>query len=299
MIRYDKCPVCQSTGINKILTAKDHTVSGELYEIWQCAHCSLRFTQDVPEAINIGKYYRSENYISHTETNKGVINWLYLRVRKLTLSTKKNFIEKQTGTNSGSILDIGAGTGAFLDHMKKSGWEVEGVEPDTGAIKRANLQYGLNLKSSSALFDIKENTFIAITLWHVLEHVHDLHGYIHQLKKILKPGGKIVIAVPNYTSYDAMYYGADWAAYDVPRHLYHFSPACMLELANIHKLSIRVLQPMWFDSFYVSMLSEKYKTGRSNIIKGFFHGLRSNMKALRNRRKASSIIYVMDDQLPA
>lgn len=293
MIRYQRCPLCDSTGIHKVLTAKDHTVSGESFDIWQCAHCSLRFTQDVPGPEQIGGYYQSEKYISHSETSKGIINWLYLRVRRFTLSSKRKFIEEFTGIKNGSLIDVGAGAGAFLHHMKQSGWTVEGVEPDSQAIGRAAEQYGLKLKPSDELFNFPDEHFDAVTLWHVLEHVHDLHGYIQQLKKICKPGGRIFIAVPNYTSYDAEHYSSSWAAYDVPRHLYHFSPAAMHELMHRHGCVIEKTQPMWFDSFYVSMLSEKYKTGHSNLFKGFWTGFKSNSKALSNRRKASSVIYVI------
>lgn len=293
MIRYERCPVCDSTGIHHVFDAKDYTVTSESFGIWQCANCSLRFTQNIPGIEDIGRYYRSENYISHTETSKGLVNWLYLRVRKYTLSSKRKFIEDEGGVKKGSLLDIGAGTGAFVHHMKTNSWNVEGVEPDGGAIERASREYQLSLKPSSALFTFNNQSFDAVTMWHVLEHVHDLHGYIMQIKKIIKPGGTIFIAVPNYTSYDAEYYRSSWAAYDVPRHLYHFSPASMHELMKKHGLVVKKMQPMWFDSFYVSLLSEKYSTGSASIIKGFWKGLRSNMKAFSNKRRASSIIYVI------
>ena len=304
MIIYQRCPVCDSTGIQKFLTATDHTVSKEPFEIWQCAHCSLRFTQNIPEQHDIGRYYQSDEYISHTETNKGIINRLYLWVRQLTLRSKQKFIEEKAGMKKGRLLDVGAGTGAFVHHMQKAGWQVTGLEPDATAIGRAQSQYGLNLRPVDSLFALPAASFDVITMWHVLEHIHDLHGYIEQLKKLLKPSGKLFIAVPNYTSRDAGQYRAYWAAYDVPRHLYHFSPAAMQALMNRHHLKIRGLQPMWFDSFYVSMLSEKYKTGSAGLIKGFFSGLRSNVRALSNRRKASSIIYVISsgplpEEIPA
>lgn len=293
MIRYQNCPICDSAGIQQVFTAKDNTVSSESFGIWQCAHCSLRFTQEVPEPGEIGRYYKSENYISHSETNKGIVNWLYLRVRKLTLSSKRNFIEEETGIKKGRLLDIGAGAGAFVHHMKEHDWKAEGVEPDSQAIERAKHQYNIQLQPSSHLFSLEPEIFDAITMWHVLEHVHDLHGYIRHIKSICKPEGKIFIAVPNYTSYDADHYESSWAAYDVPRHLYHFSPASMQELMKRHQCKIEKIQPMWFDSFYVSLLSEKYKRGRSDLLKGFWYGLRSNMKALSNKRRASSIIYVI------
>ena len=299
MISYNSCPVCDSSGIQQVLVATDHTVSGEPFSIWQCANCSLRFTQNVPEPAEIGRYYKSEEYISHSETSKGIVNWLYLRVRKFTLSSKRNFIEVETRIKKGNLLDVGAGAGAFVHHMKENGWRVEGVEPDPQAIERAKQQYGINLKPSPEIFSYQPSTFDAVTMWHVLEHVHELHEYIKHIKSICKPTGKIFVAVPNFTSFDADHYGSAWAAYDVPRHLYHFSPASMHELMRRHRCVIEKIQPMWFDSFYVSLLSEKYKTGRSNLLSGFWYGLRSNIKALYNRRKASSLIYVISPYVPA
>ncbi len=300
MIRYQQCPVCDSAGIHKVLKARDHTVSGNAFEIWQCANCSLRFTQDAPGPNEIGAYYKSDNYISHTEISKGIINRLYLFVRSFTLSSKRKFIEQETGLKKGSLLDLGAGTGAFLDHMQQAGWVVQGLEPDEQAVSRAHSRYGLDLKPTRELYALAHSSFDAITLWHVLEHLHELHDTLSQLKKLLKPGGKLFIAVPNYTSMDAERYGAWWAAYDVPRHLYHFSPASMKVLMDRHGLTIQRLQPMWFDSFYVSLLSEKYKSGFPNLFNGFLHGIRSNSKALSNKRRASSVIYVLTaGHLPA
>jgi len=293
MIHYRTCPVCDSEKIQRILTAIDYTVSHQEFEIWQCAHCSLRFTQDIPSAEQIGKYYQSEEYISHSETSKGLVNWLYLKVRKFTLTGKRKIIESETGIKNGTILDVGAGTGAFLHHMKSSGWAVQGVEPDAKAIQRAASQYHLQLQPAESLFQLPQSAFDAITLWHVLEHVHELHNYVSELKNLLKPGGKLFIAVPNYTSLDAHHYQEHWAAYDVPRHLYHFSPAAMQQLMSMHGMAIQKIIPMWFDSFYVSLLSEKYQKSSLALVRGFISGTRSNSKAFSNRRKASSVIYVV------
>ncbi len=294
MIHYDFCPACGSASIHKALCATDHTVSGNSFEVWQCAGCSLRFTQNVPTEDQIGKYYRSEDYISHTESRKGLINRLYLLVRRFTLRTKRRFVSRETGLQKGRLLDIGAGTGAFLHTMRGAGWEVTGVEPDSGAIHRAEEAYGIQLQPSEQLFSLPENHYDAVTLWHVLEHVHQLHRYLEQIKKSCRPGAKIFIAVPNYTSLDAERYGAAWAAYDVPRHLYHFSHAAMDALMKRHGLRISRIQPMWFDSFYVSLLSEKYRSGRPRLIAGCITGLRSNLKAISRPRRASSLIYVIE-----
>lgn len=268
-------------------------VSQELFTIWQCGECSLRFTQDVPDKESIGPYYKSEDYISHTDTDKGLVNKLYRQVRSFTLKQKADLIRRQTSMQTGSLLDVGSGTGAFLNAMKTAGWKVTGVEPDGGARAVAKKQYGIDTMAAENLFDLPASSFDAITLWHVLEHVHELHGYIEQLKSLLKPSGKIFIAVPNYQSADADIYRLKWAAYDVPRHLYHFSTVAMEALIQKHGMKIETKIPMWFDSFYISMLSSKYKNGKTNWIGAGIAGLRSNFNALLDKRKCSSLIYVI------
>ena len=270
---------------------RDNTVSKEIFEIWQCASCTLRFTQDAPGENEIAPYYKSETYISHSNSSKGFVNSIYLFVRRFTLRSKRKLIERVTGLKKGTILDVGAGTGAFLREMQKAGWYVEGVEPDSEAIKKAASLHGIIVKKSDELFQLTENGYDVITLWHVLEHVHQLHEYIEQLKLLCKPKGRIFIAVPNYTSNDGEHYGSAWAAYDVPRHLYHFSPAAMNTLMDEHGFKIENMHPMWLDSFYVSMLSEKYKQSSLQLLKGFWNGFESNSKAIRNKRRFSSIIY--------
>ena len=292
MIEYKGCPLCKSGNIFPALSAEDFTVSHEVFEIWECHDCTLRFTQKVPGPEEIGKYYQSENYISHSDTSTGLINNLYHRVRKKTLIRKKKLMETFTGQKTGSILDVGCGTGAFLHTMKEAGWDVTGLEPDENAAKKAKELYGIEPLKAEEIYNLSPASFDAITMWHVLEHVHDLHGYMQKLKSLLKPGGKLFIAVPNYTSYDAGKYKQFWAAYDVPRHLYHFSPKSMKELFTLHGLQVEKLLPMWFDSFYVSMLSEQYQNGKPNALKGGITGGVSNIKAMGNPEKCSSVIYV-------
>ena len=292
-VHYTSCPVCKSGDINPLLTVTDYTVSQEDYTIWQCGHCSLRFTQDVPSADAIAPYYKSPDYISHTNTSEGLINKLYQSVRKYTLQKKAKFIASQTGVIGGKLLDVGCGTGGFLNVMRKEGWEVLGLEPDEEARELARKLYRLTVFEASQLNQLPAGSFDAITLWHVLEHVHDLHPYIEQLKGLLKPTGKLFIAVPNYQSLDAQIYRRDWAAYDVPRHLYHFTPQSMANLVKAHGLSIKARQPMWFDAFYISMLSSKYRHGRINYFASVINGLRSNLKALVNKDQCSSLIYII------
>ena len=292
MIVYKSCPACGDTHIFLALTARDHTVSGEEFEIWECKNCSQRFTQNIPEGGDIGRYYQSENYISHSDTDKGFVNRLYHKVRKRTLRQKRNLIEKATSKTGGKILDVGAGTGAFLHTMKVAGWSATGIEPDKSAREKAFELYGMDLRDSDELFLLPNGSFDAITLWHVLEHVHDLHSYVEQIKNLLTTGGKLFLAVPNYTSKDAKIYGKFWAAYDVPRHLYHFSPKAMKTLLNTHGLKVEKIRPMWYDSLYVSLLSEKYKTGKSNVAGALCKGMISNLEAFFHQSKCSSLIYI-------
>ena len=297
IIHYTSCPLCKSEDFHQTFTVKDYTVSEEVFEVMHCNNCNNRFTQNIAIEAEIGKYYQSENYISHSDTKKDFISKVYHAVRNITLVSKQKLVKKFTNQAKGNLLDIGAGTGAFANVMTKSGWNVTALEPDAQARQKAIENYNLTLQPSSALFEFNTKQFDAITMWHVMEHVHDIDNYLEQFKKIIKPTGKIFIAVPNYTSFDATYYQQFWAGYDVPRHLYHFSPHGMKQIAQQHGLFVSKTKPMWFDSVYVSMLSEQYKNGRSNFIKALFIGFLSNLQAIFYKEKCSSIIYILQKQV--
>ena len=275
------------------MVCKDYTVSKADFEIWHCGSCTFRFTQRVPGQADIGPYYQSDNYISHSDTDQGIISKMYKRARNYTLGMKRKLVQAQTGKITGKLLDIGCGTGAFLHALQQAGWQVTGLEPDAGARAKAKQLYGIDAQPSQELFTLS-GSFDAITLWHVMEHVHDMHDYMEQFKKLLAPGGKLIIAVPNYTSKDAVNYGAFWAAYDVPRHLWHFSPASMRTLAQAHGFSIRQTKPMWLDAFYIAMLSEQYKHGSNRLISAVWQGMGSVLKAMGDKEKCSSVIYIME-----
>ncbi len=292
IIHYNNCPACSSANIAFALKAKDETVSHQYFEVWQCNNCTLRFTQDVPTEENIGSYYQSSDYISHSNTSKGIVNKLYHTVRSVTLQTKRKLVEKNSGKKTGNLLDVGAGTGAFALTMKNAGWNVTGLEPDATARANAKKDFDVELQPTENLFNLQQQSFDVITMWHVLEHVHRLHEYLEIFYALLMPGGTLIIAVPNYTSYDAKAYAEKWAAYDVPRHLYHFSPKSMQLLLQSHNFKLASEKPMWFDSFYVSLLSEKYTSGKSNFIKAFYNGLLSNLKATSKPSNCSSLIYI-------
>lgn len=292
-IHHTTCACCGSAEVAKVLDVRDFSVSGEFFEIWHCKVCSFRFTQNPPGPQNIGVYYQSGDYVSHSDTRKGLVNRLYHAVRSITLKSKVRLVKSVTKLEKGTLLDVGAGTGAFSSAMVRGSWTVTGLEPEEQARKKAADLYGLTLDHPNHLYNIPSSTIDCITLWHVLEHVHDLAGYLEIFKKVLKPQGRLLVAVPNYTSYDASFYGKAWAAYDVPRHLHHFSPFSMNQLLNRHGFEIEKKLPMWFDSFYVSLLSEKYKYHSSSILRAFFIGLYSNLRAFLSTDRCSSIIYII------
>lgn len=293
IIQYTNCPVCGAADIRNVLSAKDYTVSGENFAIAECNACTVRFTQNVPGAASILPYYKSENYISHSNTSKGLINRLYQWVRKRTIRSKARLVKKATGIDKGQLLDVGSGTGAFVNEMIQQGWQVTGLEPDNDARQLAKQMYNADLDDVTRLYKLPAASFDAITLWHVLEHVHDLQAYVQQLKNLLKENGRIFIALPNYTSKDAGIYKDYWAAYDVPRHLYHFSPRSMQVLMEKNSLKLLDYKPMWYDSFYISLLSSKYKNGKPDFFASFVNGLRSDLKAMADVKQCSSVIYII------
>jgi methyltransferase type 11 len=262
----------------------DYSVSGETFTLTYEERYALYRTTPVPD--NLGRYYQSEAYISHTDGKKGLLEKLYQWVKQYTLLKKMDLIRQYIP--QGSLLDIGAGTGDFVRMAKQKGWYATGVEPEAKARDRAG-EKGVFLYESQEQLDEK---YDVITLWHVLEHIANLEGQIRFLKDHLKEDGLLVIAVPNYKSQDAQHYGAYWAAYDVPRHLWHFSQQSIWQLFTEKGFQLIGVKPMYFDAFYVSLLSEKYKTGRMNFLKGFYHGLVSNLSALQTG-EYSSLIYLL------
>ncbi len=255
--------------------------------------CTLRFTQNIPGPEDMGPYYSSADYVSHTDTKKGFINRAYHWVRNYTIKSKKKLIEKTTRKSSGTLLDIGAGTGTFVAAMQDAGWQVLGMEPDDTARANALEKHSIILQHPTFLFELENKRFDVITLWHVLEHIHRLQDYIQVFHRTLKDDGYLIIAVPNYTSNDAQHYKEQWAAYDVPRHLYHFSPKSMQKLMYLNGFEVMSVKPMWFDSFYVSLLSEKYERGKDDYFSGFVQGFVSNMQTLKNIQNCSSVIYII------
>lgn len=268
------------------LSVKDYLISGERFSLLKNDALELLETFPQPSVDQMPKYYESDRYISHTDSKRGLLNSVYQVVKRYSLQKKMDLIE-QGHAGQRSLLDIGAGTGDFLSVASKRGWEIKGVEINNEARALAKQKDMALYDSMSAL---EGEQFDVVTLWHVLEHLHDLPKSIDQISKFVKPGGTLVIAVPNYNSFDANYYGPFWAAYDVPRHLWHFSQGAMKKLF-LPNFSLVKIKPLIFDSFYVSLLSEKYVTGKKFSLKAFWIGLRSNLKAM-STNEYSSLIYI-------
>ena len=268
------------------LKTKDHSVSQEEFTLLYDESSDMLITDPQPNELE--KYYESEDYISHTDASESFVDKIYQAVKKYSLNKKVRLINGLTSDKK-SLLDIGAGTGDFLLTAKNKGWKIDGVEPNKSARNKA-LEKGLKLEEDlSALSKEKYNV---ISLWHVLEHLPNLEEQIKTIKSKLEKDGVLIVAVPNYKSYDAKHYKNFWAAYDVPRHLWHFSKSAIENIFGEHQMKVVKTKPMLFDAFYVSLLSEKYKSGKQNLFKAFYRGLRSNIYAMRTKEH-SSVIYII------
>jgi len=292
--RLTKCPLCKSGLFLNLKEITDHAVSKEKFIICQCSKCELIFTNPRPEQANIQSYYESEDYVSHQNKSNNLTNFLYKIVRFYTIRQKVNWLNTYN-EKKGSLLDIGCGTGYFLKAAQKSGWKVTGIEPNKTARKIAK-DKGLKVFSELEKTNSK-NLYKCISLFHVLEHVHELRKSVKKLIYQLDKNGVLMIAVPNHSSWDALHYGEYWAAWDVPRHLYHFNQKSMEYFANEFKLKIEDIRPMKFDSYYVSLLSEKYKNPGQVLTKqltnGFKKGFESNKWAKKNNNNYSSLLFIL------
>ena len=266
---------------------KDYSVSKEIFDLHHNPEYDMLITFPKPSLEKLPTYYESEDYISHTDGKRTFFEKTYHYIKNIAVRNKLKLINSQS--KRGELLDIGAGTGDFLVAAKNDGWQITGIEPSE---KPKSIAINKGISFAKDLTELKNNSFDVITMWHVLEHVPDLEFQIKELKRLIKPTGTIIIAVPNFNSFDAHYYGKFWAAYDVPRHFWHFSKTAIQKLFANENLKLVTVLPMKFDSFYVSLLSEKYKNGKMNFIKAFWIGCKSNWFGNRNA-EYSSHIYVI------
>ena len=292
MILLDSCPICLSSDLQKKFNCTDHSTSKEKFTIVSCETCDFKFTNPRPKDKSLGSYYKSDKYISHTNNKKGLFNWMYHTVRKYSITTKLNLLKKISKNKN--HLDIGCGTGEFLNACKNSGFRTEGIEPSRLAREQAINNFNLSVTHNTELDQFKSSQFDTISMWHVLEHIPELNKTIREFNRILNKNGKVIIAVPNHNSWDANYYKDYWAGWDTPIHLWHFSKLSIEKLFKIHDFKLIEKKPMLFDSYYVSLLSEEFKTGKKKYVKGFTIGLLSNIIGIFSKRGCSSIIYVFE-----
>lgn len=289
-LHHDYCPLCASTVISAQMEVKDHSITKEVFELWRCASCDFLFTQDPPVPEEAGAYYQGEEYISHSDNQEGVVNKLYHKARDFMLGQKFKLVDRLA--RGKRLLDYGTGTGYFTDFMVRKGYSAEGIEIDENARRYGAEKFGISVHAPEALFTgFADNTFDVITLWHVLEHLYNPKSYLEKFYDVLSPEGVLVIAVPNHESKDAMSFGPDWAAYDVPRHLWHFSPATMKMMVGLAGFRVSETHHMPLDPFYVSIMSQKYASG-GGLISGGLKGLRSFATSFSDAERGSSVIYV-------
>ena len=288
-MKYKECPVCGSPKLSPFIEVAGYRVSEKQYVIEECSNCSFKLTNPLPDESEIGKYYESDNYISHTSSNKGVFNLLYQLIRRRAIKSKFSLVSSYSP--NGLLVDYGCGTGSFLSYVKQKGWAVLGLEPSSIAISNCATNVKEDIKDPSEIYNLQEGTADVISLWHVFEHVYNPKELLGVFKKVLKKEGALVIAVPNPDSLDAELYGESWAAWDVPIHHSHFNKKSMKMLLNSTGFELVEVKNMPYDSFYISALSEELSTGSKNLGKAFVNGLKSNLKGFK-QKNASSLIYI-------
>jgi 2-polyprenyl-3-methyl-5-hydroxy-6-metoxy-1,4-benzoquinol methylase len=292
MKTHEECIVCGAREFITAFKCIDHLVSSKEFSIMRCKACGFMFTQGIPEPAQIGAYYESPEYISHTGGRKSLTDILYGISRSIMLRHKTGIVKKFTNTAKGTILDIGAGTGHFVMQMQKIGWNALGVEISDNARRHATEINEISLIPSLKEGNFAENSFDAITMWHVLEHIHEPEVYLNNLCTILKKGGILIIALPNPESTDARHYKNNWAAYDVPRHLWHFSINHINTLTSRAGLRPVAVKRMPLDAFYIAILSERHRQSRFALIKGLLKGSYFWLAAAISKEKCSSLIHI-------
>jgi SAM-dependent methyltransferase len=293
MVHHIVCPLCASDKTGLQIRCKDYFISKEDFSIFKCSTCGFSFTQDYPEENEIGRFYESDDYISHSDTSRSFSDKLYRVARNIMLRKKRRLIKSVTGLKQGAILDIGSGTGYFAGTMKKAGWHVRGIEINEKARNFSISQFELNILNPDKIPSLEKESFDCITLWHVMEHFHDPFNYFSEISRLLKPGAACIVALPNCSSHDAKYYDRFWAAWDVPRHLWHFNPTSFSLFSEKAGFSLEKLRSLPFDVFYISTLSEKYKGSGLSFIKGMTKASWFAFLSFFNKKRSSTIIYIL------
>ena len=286
-----ECPKCASSSRHLWNTLTDHSISGEPFAVIDCTTCGFRFTNPRPDQRTVGSYYQSDNYYSHSSTSKTIVSRLYKLARRWGVRNKHKII--RSVQPKGRVLDVGCGTGEFLAYLMSRGYLVDGVEPNQTAREQAIANHGIQVVANTDQIPGYEQ-FQVITLWHVLEHVPDLRATLKKIFTQLASDGTLLIAVPDRGSWDAKHYGTFWAAWDVPRHFYHFRQTDIQALLREHGFLLVATKRMWMDAFYIAILSEGY-SGASRpvaLIKGLMVGAWSNLASMLSGGPTSSSLYV-------
>jgi len=289
------CPLCRSVTLKPFLESQDYFLSKERFTIVKCQDCGFLFTNPRPTMATSGSYYQSDEYISHNSSQGGLMPFIYRQTRKFAIRRKANLVKRFS--KGKELLDIGCGTGEFLAFCQKQGFHCTGIEPGEKARNAARENSKLTVWND--LFSMPDplSPFGCITLWHVLEHIYPLHESMERIKQLLDPSGVAIVAVPNPTSWDAKKYGKYWAAYDLPRHIYHFTSDTILKLADKHGFTVTHCFPQKLDAYYISLLSEKYLSGKMNPLRSMLNGFRSNWHAGSPDRGYSSQIYLFTPKI--
>jgi SAM-dependent methyltransferase len=293
MVHNFACPLCSSEKISIYLNSRDYFLTGEPFALFKCSSCGFVFTQDYPEEHEMGKYYESEEYLSHNDSSNGFSDRIYRLVRNIMLGRKKGMVRKFTGLKKGNILDIGSGSGHFAMKMKKAGWQVKGIEINEKTRKLSASKLGLDIIDPKEIGTLKTASFDCITLWHVLEHFHKPFEYYNEIMRLLKPGAICITALPNCSSYDARHYREFWAAFDVPRHLWHFTPSTFALFSEKTGFQTEKILNLPADVFYISYVSEKYKEVNNPFLKGIIRAKFYAIGAFFKIERSSSLIYIL------
>jgi len=286
-----QCPVCDHSSFKHYLNVPDWLVSKEPFELKQCEQCHFVFTANAPSEKEVGPYYNSEEYVEHSDTSSGLIYSIYHIARRAMLRFKYIKIKRlHTGKK---LLDVGSGSGYFLNFMKKKGYDVTGVEISEKAVALCEKNFGIKAHSPSEFLEEKlDANYDIISLWHVFEHVYSYNAYFDLFSKSLNDNGYLILALPNCGSPDAKMNQSYWNGYDTPRHLWHFTPKTIEMFA--HKRGFKIIQKhrMPLDPFFNVMVSDSYKDKFTFLPITLLKGLYSYIASLLNIEKSSSIIYI-------
>lgn len=287
------CPACSAQNIAELFHVKDHLVSGSDFLISRCKSCGMGWTVDPPPESEAGDYYASEEYISHSDKKQSISDYLYHLARSFMLGRKHNMVTKATGKRTGTLLDIGSGTGYFAAFMKESGWNVTGIEINDDARTYSIVKSGINAIAPGEVKKIPSGSADCVTFWHVLEHLYDPAGWLEEVRRILTSDGKCIIALPNFSSADARWFGNRWAALDVPRHLWHFSPEALNHFVSKQGFTLEKTAALPLDIFYISALGYRNLGKTLPLLRGLLIGVFLAVRSGFNRKKASSLVYVL------